>query len=41
MKNLKFLEIAKQGLYTGVCKSAEFKKGLYFVLEPLLHCVLA
>ena len=38
---LKFIDEAKQGVYIGVFKGAEFKNGLYFVIRPLLHCVLA
>ena len=41
IKKLKFIDKAKQGVYIGVFKGAEFKNGLYFVIRPLLHCVLA
>ena len=40
-KNIKFIDKAKQGVYIGVFKGAEFKNGLYFVIRPLLHCVFA
>ena len=33
--------MAKQGVYIGVLKGAEFKNGLYFVLRVLLPGVLA
>ena len=33
----KFIDKAKQGVYTGVLKGAEFKNGLYFVLRPVFH----
>ena len=35
----KFIYNANQGVYTGIFKSSVFK--IYFVLRPLLHCVLA
>ena len=41
IKQLKFIDKAKQGVYIGVFKCAEFKNGIYFVIRPLLHCVLA
>ena len=34
------MDKAKQVVYIGVFKGAEFKNGLYFELRPLLHCVL-
>ena len=40
-KKLKFIDKAKQGVYIGVFKGAEFKNGLYFVIRPLLHWFLA
>ena len=41
IKKLKFTGKAKQGVYNGVFKGVGFKSCLYFVLAPLLHCVLA
>ena len=41
IKKLKFIDKAKQGVYIGVFKGAEFKNGFYFVIKPILHCVLA
>ena len=35
----KFIYNANQEVYTGIFRSSEFK--IYFVLRPLLHCVLA
>mgnify|MGYP001801389247 CR=1 FL=1 len=40
-KKLKFIDKANQGVYIGVFKGAEFKNGIYFVIRPILHCVLA
>ena len=40
-KKIKFIDKVKQGVYTEVFKGAEFKKGLYFMTRPILHCVLA
>ena len=31
----------KQRVYIGVYNGAEFKHGIYFVLRPFNHCVLA
>ena len=40
-KNSKFIDNARQGVFTGVLKGAESKNGLYLVLRPLLHSVFA
>ena len=40
-KQFKFISKAKQGVYAGVFKGVKFDNDIYFLLRPLLHCVLA
>ena len=40
-KQLKFTAKDKQKVYSVTSEAAEFEYGLYLVLKPPLHCVLA
>ena len=40
-QKVKAIDKVKQGVYRVVFKGVEFRNGLYFVLRPLLHRVLA